>query len=377
MQRPGITAGMTASLTGQFSGQGSQAMEGAAAWVDAVNEAGGIFVRSLGDKLPLTLIHYDDRSEPRMAAEMTERLIVNDQVDILLGPYSSVLTMSAAAVSEAHQRVLWNHGGASDEIHRQGFCWVVGILAPASRYLLGVIDLARELVPDSSRLAIIRSDRGTFPEAVTSGAESYALQHGFQMVFKHRYRFPEPDFSSIITEMWKSEPDVILGVGLIQDDVLLARQMAEMERGAKVVALVAPGIAQFGSELGSRADGFMGPSQWEPGAHNIPDYGPSAAELAGRFDAFGPMGGDYALAQAYAGGLVVQRCLEEAGTLDDWALRRTADHLDFTTFYGRFKLEPETGLQVGRSVVIVQWQEGRKVVVWPRELRQAEPVLFS
>ena len=375
MQRDGIKVGMVASLTGQFSGQGRQALQGVVAWAGAANEAGGIFVRSLRTRLPVTFIHYDDRSEPRTAGEMTERLIVDDRVDILLGPYSSVLTMSAAAVAEAHRRVLWNHGGASDEIHRRGFRWTVGILTPASRYLLGVIDVARELAPGSSRLAVIRSDRGTFPEAVASGAESYALQEGFRVVFKHRYRPPASDFSSILTEMGTSEPDVFLGVGRIQDDLLLARQLADMGSRAKVVALVVAGISQFGSELGSRAAGFMGPSQWEPEAGYAPDYGLSTVELAERFDAFGPMGGDYALAQAYAGGLVAQRCVEEAGTLDNDALRQVADRLDFTTFYGRFKLEPETGLQVGRSVVIVQWQRGRKVVVWPRELRQAEPNL--
>ena len=78
----------------------------------------------------------------------------------------------------------------------------------------------------------------------------------------------------------------------------------------------------------------------------------------------------YPIFLAYAAGLVAQRCVEEAGTLDQAALREAAGRLDFSTFYGRFKIEADTGRQIGRSVVLVQWQQGRKVIVWPPEQRQ-------
>ena len=118
----------------------------------------------------------------------------------------------------------------------------------------------------------------------------------------------------------------------------------------------------------------MGPSQWEPAAVYRPGYGPTVEVLGSRHSMFLPGGGDYAMAQAYASGLIAQRCVEDTGSLDNGILRAYASTLDFRTFYGRFKIDPETGRQIGRSVVIVQWQHGRKVVVWPPELRQADPV---
>ena len=373
----GLKVGIAASLTGQFSGQGRQALEGAVAWAGDVNDAGGIFVKSRGGKLPVGLAHYDDESKADVAAAMTEKLIVEDRVDLVLSPYSSVLALAAADVTERYHRVLWNHGGASDLIYSRGYRWVVGILTPASRYLLGVIDLVKEKAPGADRVAVLHSGRGSFPVAVASGVESYAVQQGFRIVYKGQYRPPIDDFSTFLQEIEKEKPDIILAVGRIQDDMLLARQMVHKGVRAKAVAMVAPGIAQFGEELGTAADGFMGPSQWEPGAVYTPDYGPSAHELAARRRLFGPEGGDYAMAQAYAAGLVAQRCIEEAGTLDNHALREVAGRLDFTTFYGRFKLEHQTGRQIGRSVVIVQWQGGRKVIVWPRELREGEFVLWD
>ena len=372
---PGVVrVGLTASLSGQFSGQGVQALEGARAWAGDANAAGGIPLGRGGPRLAVQLVSYDDQSKPADARALTERLIVDDGVDLLLGPYSSSLAMAAAEVAEEHRRVLWNHGGASDGIYYRGFQWVVGILTPASRYLLGVVDLVKDLDPHASTMAVLHSSTGSFSAAVASGAEEHAHQRGFRTVFRAQFHSPATDFSDTLEALAREAPDLIIGVGRIEDDLLLARQLVARGQGARAIALVAPGIGQFGESLGPGAYGFMGPSQWEPGVAYTPDYGPSAHELARRHPRFGPGGGDYAMAQAYAAGLVAQRCVEKAASLDNQALRAAAAHLEFTTFYGPFKIDGRTGCQIGRPVVIVQWQGGEKLVVWPRELAQAEPL---
>ena len=367
-----VRVGMPASLTGQFSGQGAQALAGTEAWVRDCNAAGGLYVSAHGAKLPLQLVHYDDQSKASAARQVTERLIVQDRVDPLLGPYSSVLTLAMAPVAEEHRRVLWNHGGASDQIHQQGHRWAVGVLTPASGYLLGVIDLMRERDPGARKLALLYSARGTFPKAVASGVEKYASERGLEIVYSAAYQAPVDDYSPWLEEIEGSGPDLFIGVGRIQEDLRLARQVAQRKVKLKAAVVVAAGIARFREELGSAAEGFMGPSPWEPGVDYLPDYGPPARELAQRHSFFGADGADYAMAQAYAAGLVAQRCVEEAGTLDSAALREVAGRLDFTTFYGRFKIDQVSGRQIGRSVVTVQWQGGHKVVVWPSEVRQGE-----
>ena len=134
---------MTAALTGRYSLPGRQALLGAQAWVEDTNRAGGIWLHGSRAQLPLRLTSYDDASEPEQCAMLTERLITEDQVDILLGPYSSGLALRAAEVAQRSQRVLWNHGGASEAIYTRGFAWVVGILSPPSTYFHSVIDFVR------------------------------------------------------------------------------------------------------------------------------------------------------------------------------------------------------------------------------------------
>jgi ABC-type branched-subunit amino acid transport system substrate-binding protein len=117
--------------------------------------------------------------------------------------------------------------------------------------------------------------------------------------------------------------------------------------------------------LGQEADGFCGPSQWEPMLRDQPDLGPRSSEFARRFrDRFGTAP-DYPAAQAYAAGLIAAECVRRAGSLAQDALRRAAGDLDLTTFYGRFRLDPQSGQQVGHAMVVVQWQRGRKEIVWP------------
>jgi branched-chain amino acid transport system substrate-binding protein len=89
---------------------------------------------------------------------------------------------------------------------------------------------------------------------------------------------------------------------------------------------------------------------------------------------------DYPAAQAFATGIVIEACLAAndsdnpiSKTVNQRQIRRTAETVDFTTFFGRFRIDPETGKQVGHTPSIVQWHDGKKHVVWPEERRQAAP----
>jgi branched-chain amino acid transport system substrate-binding protein len=367
-----LKVGIPVSLSGQFQVQGQQALAGLRAWAEDVNRSGGISVSGAGPPLPVSIIYHDDTSSRDRVRQVTEQLIVSDKVELLMGPYSSVLAMASAEVAEDHRTVLWNQGGASDSIYQRGYHWVVGILTPASAYLTGLFPMAKEVAPHAQTLAIVRSSAGSFPRAVSQGAARRAEELGFKVILRREYSPDTIDFSAIINEVSQAQPPILLAVGRIQNDLLLARQMAQSPLSLGLAAVVATPVQQFHDALGDDAEGFVGPSQWEPGASYAVDYGPSVQQVLKSLRRQGNNYMDYPMVQAYAAGMVAQRCIEEAGCLDQGALREAASKLDFSTFYGRFKIDPETGRQTGRSVVIVQWREGRKVVVWPPEQRQAQ-----
>jgi branched-chain amino acid transport system substrate-binding protein len=359
--------------------QGRQALAGLLAWAEDVNRAGGLDF--IGARLPVSVLHYDDASRPALVRQATRRLIVEDKVDLLLGPYSSVLAQAAAGVAEQHQWLLWNQGGAADSIHQQGYRWVVGILTPATEYLSGLAPLVREAAPEASTLAILRSASGAFPRAVSSGVERGAMALGFRTVLRQEYDPANADFSQVLEAVNGVHPDVLVAVGRIQDDLRLAQLLAHCRPPIGAVAVVAAPIQQFQDALGEEVEGFLGPSQWEPSGSYPNSYGPSAQHVLESLrskirlgERQGRQAIDYPMVQAYAAALVAQRCVEAVGTLDQGALREAAAVLDFSTFYGRFKIDPATGRQIGRSSVIIQWQQGRKVIVWPPEQREARLV---
>jgi branched-chain amino acid transport system substrate-binding protein len=366
--RQDICVGMTASLTGRYRVPGQQAWLGAQVWAEDTNRLGGLRLGEAGARLPIRFLYYDDASDPQQCTLLTERLVVDDEVDILLGPYSSGLCSRAAAVAHRYERVLWNHGGALASLHGPVSPWVVNLLSPAHRYFYGVIDLARHLDPSAQRVAMIHSTAGAFPKEVAAGAEAYCQAQGFTAVAVYPYPPGTTDFVPLLRPLAAWHPDLVLSVGRIEDDLRFAAQYVSHDLKAVLVGLIVTPLTLFRETLGKAAERFVGPSQWEPGIVEQPEYGPTAAEVMARLLIRHSSGVDYPMAQAYAGGLVAQRCLEVAATLQPARLRQAAYTLNFSTFYGHYKVDPESGQQIGHTMPVVQWQGTHKKVLWPRPM---------
>lgn len=372
-----MLAGISASLTGQFAVPGRQALAGLSAWAEYVNGCGD-WSPDGRRRHPITLCHYDDASLADNARRNTERLLRQDGVDLLFGPYSAGLTAAAAEVSEQYGRILWNHGGAGAAVYRRGYRHIIGILTPADCYLAGLPALARAANPDARTLAITRVDAGAFARQVGDGAEAAAQSLGFTTLLRQTYPPTTTDFAGIAAAIAAAAPDALVAVGRIRHDIALAQTLAGLRPRPRIglAAVVAAPIADFAAALGPDADGFVGPSQWEPQtASAAPDYGPPPAvvmEMLERAARSASVPVDYPMAQACAAGLVAQRCIEYAGGLDDdAALRDAAGRLDFTTFYGRFRIDA-AGRQIGRTVALIQRHNGRKIVIWPPKLADGE-----
>jgi branched-chain amino acid transport system substrate-binding protein len=365
------TVGAALSQTGVYALQGQQALQGLHLWVESTNAQGGLFVPELRRQLLLRLLIYDDHSRRADVERLVERLITRDRVHGLIGPYSSGLARAAAAVAEAHQKVLWNHGGSSDAIMQQGFRWAVHLPTPASGYFAGLFTCLLKHGAGAEPVAIVQRRRGTFSAEVASGARRQAEQHGFPLLPTFFYPDDPRHIPNLARELSAAGPALIILVGRFNDDVLLVRSLAEHLHDRKAGAAVATPMQAFWSELRERAEGWIGPSQWELTAEGFPDVGPSAAVFVDRFRRRFGQPPDYPAAQAYAAGLIFQHCVTLAGSYDDASLRAAADRLSCQTFYGGFRLDPDSGIQVGHETLLVQWQSGEKKIIWPAAVAEA------
>ncbi|HWP92292.1 MAG TPA: amino acid ABC transporter substrate-binding protein [Thermodesulfobacteriota bacterium] len=368
-----IKVGISISLTGRYQIQGRESFEGLLLWAEEINKSGGIFVKQYGKRIPVKLIHYDDRSSAEECTELVERLISGDRVDILIGPYSSGLTLAAAPVSERYEKILWNHGGATDEIFEKGFKYVVSAISPASEYFNGLIEMVRKIDSQARKVAIFRAEDSGFSGMVSDGARRFSGGYGFD-VTEFRYRSGTQDFSSLLGRAKEYNPDLILGAGRMEDDLLLARQILEKRVHANAIGLIAASIKEFHKALGEQSEGFLAPSQWEQGIRVKPEFGPTPDQFSATFKARYGKYPDYTAAQSYNIGLIIQRSVEETGTLEDSVLRDWTGKADFDTFYGHFKVDSASGKQVGHEVLVVQWQAGNKLIVYPEGLAETSPI---
>jgi len=365
-----IRFGASVSVSGRNALQGRQVLAGLRAWVEAVNAGEGLRVHGAGARAPVRLVYYDDASSPARAAANAERLLDGDAVKVLIGPYASDLTRAVLPVARRRGRVLWNHGGASDDIHTGGGR-AVGILTPVSRYFGGLIELARSLDRDAARVALLHRRGSGFGRLAALGVRTVASDAMF-VTDVLTYSSLGSDLPGVMASLQRQSPDLVISAGSFDDEVVLARALLESRLRPKAVGLTAAAMQEFPQALGTHAEGFLGPSQWEPRLAYVPDFGPGPDEATEGIRAQGAPP-DYPAAQAYAACLIAQRCLQEAGA-DDESLWRAACAMDCGTFFGRFHIDPATGLQVGHEMVLVQWRRGRKLVVWPPPVSKASPL---
>ena len=153
-----IKVGLPISLSGKYDVLGQRNLEGARLWAEWVNKNGGIEVKDLKKKLTVEVVWYDTKSDKDTTIKLTEKLISEDKVDFLLGPYGSSLTFACAAITEKYGKLMFSHSGASDKIWKQGFKYVIGVLTPSSYYYKSTMELLKSLDPPVKGIALITED---------------------------------------------------------------------------------------------------------------------------------------------------------------------------------------------------------------------------
>lgn len=370
-----ITIGFTASNTGALNVDSTAQLNGFELWKDQVNARGGIKVGTTTYKVKL--IYYDDQSKGDRVQQLYTRLILQDGAQFLFSPYSSGLTATAAIISEQYGKIMLTTGAAEDKTYELGNRYLFQMYTPASHYLTSAMDALKEKNP-KTRLAFVYAD-DPFSKAVVASASAYAKKIGLNVVFNEAYAPDTTDFSPIINKVIGSRADALAGGGHYADGATLARQLYNQKANLDFISiLVAPDSPKF-SELGEAAVGITVPSQWEPQVTFKPQFGPDAATFVRDYRArFHGMPG-YHAAGGYATGLMLQNALERAGSLDTAQVVRALNATDLTLFYGKVKFATsakEHGLQVGHSMVLAQWQKGRrgkleKQVVYPTAAQTA------
>jgi hypothetical protein len=234
--------------------------------------------------------------------------------------------------------LLWNHGGAGDDVQGSAAGRVVSVLTPASRYAEPFLRLLAGTGP--RRPLRIVAGRGTFGRQVAAGAEALAGELGIPVA--------RPAAAG---HEWN-----LLCAGSFDEDVAAVRGALAGPARPNAICAVAAGVRAFAEAVG-QPDGVHGIAQWFPGTGEAPEVGPAESEFLAACRRLGKAAPDYPAVQAAATAAIAVHCARLAGSTEPAALRTAAGSLRTRTMFGDFAID-ETGAQIAHRTVLVRWSDG-------------------
>ncbi|HEX6080311.1 MAG TPA: amino acid ABC transporter substrate-binding protein [Methylomirabilota bacterium] len=354
-----IKIGASMSVTGTYAKPGSYQKEGYDVCIDELNAKGGL----LGRKVELVI--YDDQSQPATAVKLYEKLITEDKVDAVMGPYSSAVSEAVANVTEKYKKVMVAPLAATTSIFKKGRKYIFMVITPAENYLDGLIDMAAKR--GLKTVAIINEDT-LFPKASAAGTAEAAKKRGMQVVLQEAYPKGNTDFSALLVKIKAANPDVIAAGTYFDDAVAITRQMKELNVNPKMFGLTVGGdLPEFYDLLKQNAEYVYGSTQWD---ETLP-Y-PGQKEFLAAYTKKFKHEPSYHAAAGYAGCRLYAEAVKRAGTLDADKVREQLLKMETKTAFGDYKVDAD-GFQVAHKMVMLQWQDGKRVVVWPDDLASGKP----
>ena len=356
-----IRIGATASLSGGYQVPGTSQAQGLRMWADDVNKRGAL----LGKRVEL--VTYDDTSDAATSAALYEKLITEDRVDLLIGPYGSDITLAAAEVADRHGIPMVAAGAAARGIWMRGLDNVFQIDTPAGQYMDLPLGLASK--EGLTRVALVYAD-SDFPREVADGVRESVSAYGMELVFDEAYPADQTEFADMAARAAASQPEVLLGGTYLEDSIRLVRAAKAAGLSPKIFAMtVGPAFREFGEALGEDTNGIMGTVAWMRSG-NLP----MAYDFSYRYkQKFGANASAQA-AYGYAAGQVLEAAVRLADTPDHDAVRDQLREMKFRSLLGHYRVD-SSGIQLAKKTYVLQWQGGYRLLVLPEDVNDT-PVQF-
>ena len=349
-----IILGSSISLTGKYATNGLHTQRGYDYAVKMINDNGGVTVN--GKSYQLAVKYYDDESTPARGAQLAERLIQQDGVEYMLGPYSSGMTKAIAPVSEKFGVPMVEAEGASRSLFTQGYKYLFAVLSTSEQYLATAIDMAAAKSDDPSKVRVAMAFEGDpFSMDVRAGVVDKIEQYGMQIVIDDQLPADLSDMSTTLTKVKALRPDILVISGHSKGAATAARQIDEMKVNVNMIAMTHCEAAKVQEKFPKASDGFLCPTQWvESLSKSDPMFG-SASEWNAGFKAAYPSytSVPYQSAQASAAVYVWKEAFEAANSFDKDAVRDAIAATEMETFYGDIKFS-ENGNNIAKPMFMRQ-----------------------
>jgi branched-chain amino acid transport system substrate-binding protein len=361
-----IKVGAVVPQTGAFAGGGAQVERGYRYAVEAINEAGGVFVEEYGTSLPIELLLRDDESDPNRTTSTLEELN-GDGVVAYLGGFGSPVHAAGTVIAEKNAVPYLGVATALQGLHEQGYRYFFSPFPKSPDIAVSVFEMLNALLPEGERPTRV----GIFAEATDwgeelgAGWEEQAAAHGYEVVFHETYAPGTTDFSDLIFKAQEAGVQALLSLPTPPDGFALFKQMGELNWKPEFSLVVRAADVPTWNDLGEVGDGVFLSAGWHPalGFPGIEPMNQRHIDEEGR-PADPIVGGAYSLVQ------ILADSIERAGTLDREAVRDAIAATDLDTVAGHITFREDGTSPITNP--LMQRQDGAVELIWPAEAATAE-----
>src|SRR6266571_87630 len=366
-----ITIGTSLSFSSDFKDDGLAMKQGYQLWADTVNKNGGLLGR------PVKLVILDDKSDPDQVAKNYETLIKVDHVDLIFGPFSSLLTKPASVVANKYGYAMVEGAGGGPSVFARGLNNIFDVSLPVvnnlATFALYILSLPQSLRP---RTAAYATEDDPFTQPQVDLARSMLENGGIKTVYYHVYPADTTkDYTPIADAVIQSRADVAILGTLLPDSSACVKRFKQQHYNTKaLIATAGPDLGNdFVKAVGGIAatEGVFVPNGWYPQASNfqnaqmVQDY---LAQYGGTADTI-----NADVAEAYSVGQVVEQAVTKIHSLDNAALIKELHSGDtFNTVQGTAQFD-YTGQNTLALAYLFQWQHGQFIPVYPSSVAAENP----
>lgn len=371
--------GVVTELSGDLATGGNVTKRGYDLWAQAVNEAGGIAVG--GKKYPVKLFYADAQSNPSQGAAAAERLITQEQVDFILGPYSSGVTIAVAPVVEKYKVPMITGSAESPLIWKQRFLYTFGTIPPINFTGAAAIETLANLEP-KPRTAVILGSNDTFSKATAESFEAAAKKAGIK-VMKYNIVPSGQDLTPLMSAVKGMRPDIVAFGGHDEELIKLVKGLRQIDFAPRAL-LMHYGVTEpaFVDALKGDANQVFGGAVWTESTETKSDilWKDAPTYAAAALKAFHTPA-DYTQAGSSAAGIAFQVAVQKIKAAPPLAEAQRAElvkgleSIDVATFYGRVKFATDGEFyhsNAGLTPLTVQIQGGKVAVVGPAKATVAK-----
>ncbi|MGH7609265.1 MAG: amino acid ABC transporter substrate-binding protein [Candidatus Dormibacteria bacterium] len=364
-----ITIGISLSLSGDFSGDGQAFDRGYKLWASYVNSHGGI----LGRKVKLDIL--SDASSPTQVDTNYTKLITLDHVNLVFGPFSTLLTVPSSKIANRYGYAFVEGAGGAPAVFASGLKSVFDVSLPVADYMVPFVNWVKSLPPSKRpKTAAYPTSNDPFTEPVVQKAKTLLQALGVQTVYSQVFPAEDTDYAPIAQNVAAKNPDIVVLGSVDVPTVSAFLQAFEQDHFNPKVLIASAGPDQgatFVSAVGAaNTDGIMVPGGWS-GTYANKQSRAMVRRYIARYGGT-PAGVNADVAEAYSVGQVVQQAIEHNKSISNAQLiRYLHSGVTLQSVQGAVKFDSkgENGKAVG---FIFQWQ-GTSGTVFNQVLPKSDP----